>query len=450
MAYYDLDEVDFHKGADASMTKSKVMTIYRAVKRRMESRYLNKGKLPGILFIVSSKKSDHDFIEQYVATQKDNPNMYVVDEPLWRIKPSTNYSGETFKIGVGNKIVKSRILKPDEDIEALKEQGYERIIDVPVEHRQAFELDIDSAMMDIAGISCVSSSKFISYDRLVKNPMKSEILTIGMDDNLQIKDFLNLDLIDKNDMAKPGFIHLDTSLTGDRTGFTYVVNDGVKKVDRYRKDTNGNGATVDEDVLDVVYKQVISFAIQAPNNSEISFEKTREFIYYLRNIGFSIRGISADGFQSADTIQLLKNAGFNASYISLDRTPDGYYTARTAIYEERVNMLNIKNTLLENELINVEQSSTTGKVDHPDDGSKDEADSLVGAIYAASKDKRNLQQVNAPGDAKLASEVMRPKSRALTLEEQLLGLSSHARVYNDSDSLKGVSKALDNSGIIIL
>lgn len=357
------------------MLQSKVMKVYRSVKRRMESRYLKKGKLPGILFVVSSKKSEHDFIEKYVETQKGNPNMYVVDQPLWAVKgfikgqATDMYSGNCFKVGVGNKIVKSRVLSENDDETALLEQGYDRIIDVPVEHKQAFELDIDSAMMDIAGISCTSKSKFIAYDRLIKNysqrrnPMKCEILTMGLDDNLEIKDFFIPSLVSDSDKAKAGFIHLDTSVTGDKTGFSYVITNGTKVVDRYEK-----GGNVIEDRLDMVYKQVMSFAIQAPSDSEISFEKTRQFIYYLRGKGFNIRGVSADGYQSRDTIQQLTVAGYNARTLSLDRTPEGYVTARTCIYEERLDLLNIRNTLLETELINVEQDGITGKVDHTSDG----------------------------------------------------------------------------------
>ena len=95
-----LDEVDFVKGADAKMINSKVMRIYRSVKRRMESRFMRQGELPGILFLVSSKKSEHDFLEQYMMTQKDNPNVFIVDEPLWNVKPKENYCGKTFKVAL--------------------------------------------------------------------------------------------------------------------------------------------------------------------------------------------------------------------------------------------------------------------------------------------------------------------------------------------------------------
>ena len=365
-----LDEVDFVKGASIHMEQSKVMKMYRSVKRRMESRYARNGSMPGILFLVSSKKSEHDFLEQYVKTQRDNEHVLIVDEPLWKVKPSSNYSGRTFKIAIGNNYVKSRIVTSSDDIRSLEQQGF-RILDVPVEHREAFELDIDSALMDIAGVSVSSTSKFIAYDRLKMNysnrlnPFKNEILTIGLDDNLEIKDFFVPELISDSVRGQPGFIHIDASLNGDHTGISLVTIEGTKQVKQYNKTETEVRI---EDNTDLVYRQVFTVGIQAPANSEISLEKTRQFIYYLRAIGFNLQGISMDGYQSADTLQQLKVAGFNTKLISLDRSPAGYTAFRAAINEERLNLLDLAESKVEYEIINLEQDGISGKVDHPIDG----------------------------------------------------------------------------------
>ena len=63
---------DFSPGANVSYEKSKIMRTYRSVKRRMQSRFMRDGQLSAKLFLVSSKKSDQDFIEQYVETVKDS------------------------------------------------------------------------------------------------------------------------------------------------------------------------------------------------------------------------------------------------------------------------------------------------------------------------------------------------------------------------------------------
>lgn len=369
-----LDEVDFVKGASIQMEKSSVMKMYRSVKRRMESRYAQRGTMPGVLFLVSSKKSEHDFLEQYVKTQVDNEHVLIVDEPLWNVKPSSNYSGERFKVAVGNNYIKSRILSESDDVNAIEKLGY-RVIDVPVEHYEPFKLDIDAALMDIAGVSVASTSKFISYDRLKLNysdrinPFSSEVLTIGLDDTYEIKDFFTPDLVSDEVRSQPGFIHLDLSLKGDHTGISLVTIDGTKAVDQYTRDDSGVSV---ENNIDLSYRQVFTIGLEAPTNSEISLEKTRQFIYYLKSIGFNIQGISADGYQSADTLQQLKLAGFNTKLLSLDRTVKGesvgYLAFRAAINEERLNLLDMTGSRVERELIELEQDGLSGKVDHPTEG----------------------------------------------------------------------------------
>ena len=152
----------------------------------MESRYMKLGQLPGMLFLVSSKKSDSDFLEQYLKRNKDKPYLYIVDEPIWVVKADQGkYSGKTFKVAIGNTYLKSKILADNESAEPYVSNGQE-VIDVPVEHRDAFELDINSALMDIAGKALSSSLKYIYYDKLkncyrsyLKNPFTMNEITLG-------------------------------------------------------------------------------------------------------------------------------------------------------------------------------------------------------------------------------------------------------------------------------
>ena len=333
---------------------------------------MKQGELPGILFLVSSKKAESDFLEAYTQTQINNPNTYIVSEPIWNIKPASTYSGKKFYIAVGNKYVKSTVVKDGEDLESYEKQGYQ-VMSVPIEYKEAFNTDIDSALMDIANIPVIAKSKYISlerlrlnYDKYRRNPFTSEVLTIGLDDSLEIEDFFNLAMIDDYNRSLPGFVHVDTSIKGDKTGISYVSISGTKSVAKYKR-TDDNVGTINE--TDLVYRQLFSIGIQAPSNSEISFEKTRKFIYYLRTNGFNIQGVSTDGFQSRDTLQQLLNAGFKASLVSLDRSPDGYQTFKAAVNEVRLDLLNLDNSLLENEIINLEQdSSAKGKIDHPMNG----------------------------------------------------------------------------------
>lgn len=377
-----LDEINFGAGPkDANMAKNAVMKLYNSVKQRMKSRFITSARpLPTMLFMVSSKKTELDFLDKYKDSVKNEPDVLVVDEPIWKVKPSTTYSGKMFKVAVGDKYKQSRLLESPEEEPALLKQGY-TLMEVPIEYESDFKKDIDSALMNIAGISILAKMKFLSGPRLQEclidkeNPFTTEILVIGTQDELQIKDFFREELISEEDKNKPGFIHIDTSVSGDKTGISYVIIDGAKKTSIEVDDET-------ESSTELYYRQVFGVDIKAPAGDQIDFEKTRQFIYYLRNRGFNIKSVSTDGFQSVDTQQRLKKKHFDAQLLSLDKKPDGYIILKASVIEHRIGLLPIK--LMLEEMTLLERDNTTGKVDHPVDGSKDLSDSLAGSLWNAS------------------------------------------------------------------
>lgn len=379
-----IDEVNFKQGANVRMEQSKIMETYNGVLERMGSRFMVNGKIAGKLFIVSSKKSEYDFLESYIRKKANDPTVMVCDAKLWEVKPMGTYSGQTFKVAVGGSNLPSKIVEDGEDIDYLIERGYE-IIEPPVEFKGRFEMDINAALMNIAGISISHVTKFIPYTIIEqcysdknKNPFTQPILEIGMHDQLKISDFFLPELVSSQVFSRKLFIHIDSSLTGDKTGIGCTAVMGFRDQDRY-DDKSGNTVRLKE----FVYKHVFSVDIKAPKGSEISFQKTREFIYYLKYVlNWNICGISLDGFQSADSRQQLETAGFKATIVSLDRSPNGYLAFRSALAEKRISMIKIP--FLETEIIRLERDNMTGKIDHPLDGSKDMSDGLAGSLYNAS------------------------------------------------------------------
>jgi len=274
----------------------------------------------------------------------------------------------------------------DEDnLNSILVQGY-TIIDIPVELKQSFVLDINTALMNLAGISVIGSTSYFNYTLFkrcylsnVKKPFPLEILEIGLHDDKQILQFFDIDAIPDELKAQPQFIHLDTSLSGDITGITDTALTGKKKQKQYL------GAEEIE-TTERCYRHLFSIGIKAPKGDEISLEKTRQFIYALKRLGFNIKRVSIDGFQSADTRQILETNNIPAIIISMDKLKDGeqpgYSTTRSAMNDGRVGM--IQYDKLEEELVRLQRDTSTGKIDHPIDGSKDIADSFAGSIYNAS------------------------------------------------------------------
>jgi hypothetical protein len=124
--------------------------------------------------------------------------------------------------------------------------------------------------------------------------------------------------------------------------------------------------------------------VKAPKLDEISFEKVRQFIVWLRdNAGYPIVRVSYDSWQSIHSIQLLKENGFDVETISVDKTDEPYMDLLNAFTEKR--LMKPPHSFLEEELRQLEHDITAarGAVDHPRRGSKDVADSLAGAYANA-------------------------------------------------------------------
>lgn len=382
-----LDEVNFSSAPKGS--KNSVMDMYRNIRRRLESRFLKQGRMPGILMMVSSKNTELDFLEQYIQSIKHQKTTWVVDEPVYNIKPPETYIGEKFKVAVGDKTKESYLLEDDANIDEVLSKGY-RIIEVPIEYRTAFEQDMNDALKDIAGISAVSTSKLIPYagkidlcfDSKRKSPFFSEEIQLGLDSVEDIKDFLDDLSILRRDLNKPRFAHIDIGLKGDRLGLAIVHSSKSITVDRYTP--TGAIDKVSENVYDVD----LMLAIRALPGNETPLFKVREFLLWLNSyIGFKFKKITFDGFQSADSIQLLKIAGFDAGLLSVDRTDVPYLNLRSCILDKRLE--SYYNDIVIEELRDLEYDRKAKKVDHPivksdnTPGSKDLSDALCGAVYNA-------------------------------------------------------------------
>lgn len=377
-------------GANVHMEQSKIMFVYNNIMERITSRFTRDGINWGTMFLVSSKKSEYDFLESYIRKQKGKPHVFVADAKIWDVKPSTMYSGKKFNLAVGGSNLPSKIIPDDEDPAAYERQGYE-VIQVPIEHKQSFELDMQSAIMNVAGISISHVLKFLSIAQIEKcytedfNPFVEEIIPIGLNDDTLLQDFFMADIIPEEIYRRPIFIHLDMAVTGDNAGIGAVAAMGYTDTSEY----NINEGKV-VSTKKMAYRHVFNVEVKAPKNDQIHFAKVREFIYWLKHsLGWNIKGVSSDGFNSVDMRQQLTTMGFNTSLVSLDRTADGYMVLKSAVAERRIALLKLVN--LERELVQLERDNTTGKIDHPLTGSKDGADGLAGALYNASLHENDIK-----------------------------------------------------------
>lgn len=381
------DEISFIKNQDIEKQKAKANDMIDTAIGGMKTRFVHNGKNPTLLVLASSKRSEKSFLEEHMKKKlkSEKDNVYISDGSVWEVKPEGTYSKETFKIALGNKFLQSLVIPDDDDPEKYVAKGY-KIIEAPVDFKADFIDDIDRALCDFAGISSSSITKYINGSAVnelitdrIENPFTREILEIGNgpDDEAQYYNFFDLEKVDPKLKSKPLFIHLDMSVSGDKTGIAGVFIKGKKPSTSELDQSN-----------DLFYSLAFSVSIKAPKGRQISFDKNRNFIYWLKEKGFNIKGITSDTFQSYDTGQTLRAKGYPYDVLSVDRCDSDkickpYQYFKSTIYDKRLELYNHK--LLIQEITELERNIDTGKVDHPDGGSKDVADAVCGAIFNASK-----------------------------------------------------------------
>ena len=389
--YAFFDEISFIPNQDIEKQKEKAIDMIDTAIGGMKTRFLHNGQSPALLVLASSKRSEQSFLEVHTKRklETEGDNLLLVDEPVWNIRPKTDYSGKTFYVAQGNKYLVSEVLDLNvspEELKILKLKGY-KIINVPIEYRSNFLDDIDRALCDFAGVSSSEVTKYISGARLqeiisdkYQNPFVKDIIEVGNapNDLVQYSDFFDLSRVPENLKSKPLYIHLDMSLSGDKTGIagTFII---------------GKRASLENSQKELYFQLGFNVSIKAPKGYQVSFAKNREFIYWLKSQGFNIKGISTDTYQNAALAQDLISKGYNYSVLSLDRVdshskiciPYAYF--KNTIYEKRV--IIYSSELLIEEILGLERNGNTGAIDHPDggrSGSKDACDAFAGSLYNAS------------------------------------------------------------------
>ena len=105
--------------------------------------------------------------------------------------------------------------------------------------------------------------------------------------------------------------------------------------------------------------------------------------------------VSYDQYQSADSLQLLRQNRFTAGLRSMDKTPIPYEILKQALYDGRVKIP--KHDKLQKELIELEFDAQKNKIDHPPNSSKDISDCLAGVVYGLSMRRATWARWNVLG-----------------------------------------------------
>jgi hypothetical protein len=385
-----LDEVNFmeriknskNANADETGEYDQAKTLYLTLSKRRRSRFMQQGKLPGTLFLVSSSRYPDDFTEvkaaEAVMQGGSDPNIFVLSKSLWEGRGREKYKPEEFRVMIGNERQRPRILADDEQVAANETEN--RIITVPVDLRSEFEKDIGGAIRDFAGLTTLASRPFFQNREALFECM-------ALADQYAYESAIPLQEIDlevsqpfvlperlRTDVKQMRVAHIDLALTRDSAGIAVGHIAGTRTIERVQAE---NGQRILE-VLPVIAYDLI-LRVLPPRNGEIDFAKIRQIIYDLRDKhGLPIKVVTTDGFQSVDFRQILAKKGFATEYLSLDRTTQPYRSLRDALYDKRVFLPRHQTLIKELTELEYVQNGAKEKIDHKPRGSKDVADAVCG------------------------------------------------------------------------
>jgi len=424
-----MDEVNFsatsgNQAKQNDKVVTEAQTLYNTCRKRVVSRFMRDGAIPGMMYLISSKQSTTSFLEQHIKECKEELNdgrVHLSEHSLWGAMPPTRFkkmytSGKFFKVEVGDKIWPSRILEKDDQ----PRPGAE-ILDVPEEHKKDFQQDCEQSLRDIGGRATHGLSPFIRdrsvlyacIDKTMEHPFTRKTITISTKDDFNISDYFIPEkmmrihsshyVMLRNPLA-PRFFHLDLALTADCAGFCLGHVSGMTRKRIQRSD----GTFYDDIVPEIVIDFFLQIAPPAKQRAEIDLSKIRSFILDLKDMGVPIIKGSADGWNSPDTCQIMDKAGVPMVTQSVDKYDAPYMSLRTAIYENRIYYYEYEPFM--GEMRNLERDADTSKIDHPkwnedgSPGSKDVSDAAAGVVHLCINEPSATELVNfytgttIPGD----------------------------------------------------
>jgi hypothetical protein len=332
-----IDEADSHKKTE---DKDYAEVGYNAIKRRITSRFFNRG----LLVIIGSPKSVYGFLVTKYHMAENKARTYRVWKATWELFDETTFGKERFQY---------------------------KGLSIPMEYKEDFDESPELALRDLAARPSFAVEPFFSKSDALND---KEVIS-GLDPFEGYKFVLPNSQFELanwfvGDDKNPRYVHVDLGIDrerGDKCGFAMGKILGYTD---FRRDIN-------EEEKPIVQIELL-LRIESIEGGEIQISDIRKFIYYLiENRGFNIVKVTYDGFQSTESIQQLKNKGINAGILSVDKDTTAYEDLREAIYDGRAKYYLYHPFLLEAQQLEIIDGK---RVDHPVKGSKDVTDAVAGVF----------------------------------------------------------------------
>lgn len=395
-----LDEMDSHK---VTKDKDYAEQGFDTIHSRISSRFIDEETdgHKGLLICIGQMKKSSGFAAKKYEELLGDDRAYVVRQAIWE---SLGWHRFLNKDGTRNSFFYDTRRKQIIPAGVAGVVTNPNIIEIPNAYRKNFENNPEKALKDLAGIPPAVNDPFISLADKVDTCVTKWKERVGdespVDDSPtrpQFKPWFT-----SNGDPRKRALHLDIaySAEGDAAGIAMGHVPELVEID---------GEDKPYIVLDCLIR------VKAAPGTEIMLSDLRRYIYDLRyELGFKIKDVTMDGFQSTDTQQQLRKRKFTVNQLSVDKSTLPYEDLREAIYEERLEFPPYLTYLNKGDSKRVEiavqellQLQDDGKkIDHPVGGSKDIADAMAGVCTTLMGDRQYRKRVTSLAEHRRRREML--------------------------------------------
>jgi hypothetical protein len=258
-------------------------------------------------------------------------------------------------------------------------------MEIPNVYKSNFLKNPEKALKDLAGMPPAVGSPFIGMTWLLDEPAQRWAERFGIDESPVNDNISNPGFAEwfRAKDSLPRVIHIDIAYSGDGDALGLAMGH-IREIKE-----------IEDEARPVIVFDFL-MRIRAAPGREIILGDVRRIIYLLRDVlGFRIKFVSLDGFQSTDTVQQLRKKRFQSDYLSIDKSLLPYHDLRDAIYDQRVEwpkymvyMEHGSTKLVDIAWQELSQLVDDGKkIDHPQNGSKDVSDAMAGVVHVLMGDR---------------------------------------------------------------
>lgn len=274
-----LDEAAFYMDND---NKSVAEEIYNSLQRRIVSRF----GYDGMIAMISSPRYVEDFIMKKLGESKLVDNIYGIQLPTWKVKDAANFDlteNNVFYFNPATNNIFEGEGEPVGIIDYVVSKGFNSRANywqIPGEFKQSFIVNPEKAKRDFGATPSLTLEGFMPHPEIVATAFNQDLPDpVSADGKYHLnREPLRVDYYMHIDLAK------NKNGGGDKGALCMAHFDGWENNEQGEKRKK-------------VYVDLLEQLEADPILNEIDYEKVRQKIYALKEMGYNIKLVTFDQFQ---------------------------------------------------------------------------------------------------------------------------------------------------------